>query len=633
MRKLMATCVFSLLPLLAGAADMAGQQARDLFAADWQWRLQARPEYATAIGVHEFNGALADTSLAASLAARRHHDAMLGQARAIAADQLDAQERLSLTLFMHEKDEVLRAAALYPYEVQPVSNQDGLHVRFPQMVAQMPFATEADYRNYLARLDALPAHVDGLVAQMREAMLTGWVAPKATLSAVPGLLRAMREDLDGGALAAPFGRIPALIEPAVREELAAAGPLALRDKVAPALLRLEQFIRSEYLPAARDSIAASGFPGGADYYAMLVTRYTGTAMTPAEVHALGLREVARLRNDARGAIARTGFRGNFAQFSAFANSDPRLFYSTPQQLLARYRRLVARAHERLPELFSTLPAEDLVIKPAQASGGMAGGAYYEEGSPGRPAGFVVNTASIATRPKWETETLALHEGVPGHHLQVAIGHRLEGLPAFRRHAWYPAFGEGWALYAETLGPGLGFYKDAFSAFGHLNSELLRAARLVADTGIHAMGWSRQQALDYLNANTANPLPDNEVEVDRYIAQPGQALSYKAGQLRIQALRARAQLVLGERFDLRRFHDAVLGNGALPLPVLEREVGRWIDEAAQVPVALPAPPVPAPAAENRRITLRSSALPSAPRARSRAQERIKRDPPLSLTRPQ
>jgi uncharacterized protein (DUF885 family) len=597
MRKLLATCVFSLLPLLAGAADMAGQQARELFAADWQWRLQARPEYATAIGVHEFNGALADTSLAASLAARRHHGDMLGQARAIPAERLDAQDRLSLRLFIHEKDEALRAAAFYPYEVQPISNQDGLHVRLPQMVAQMPFATEADYRNYLARLDALPAHVDGLVAQMRQGMLTGWVAPKTTLSTVPAMLKAMREKLEGGALAAPFGRIPALIEPAVREELAAAGPIALREKVAPALLKLEEFLRDEYLPAARDSIAASSLPGGAEYYAMLVARHTGTSMTPAEVHALGLREVARLRNDARGAIARTGFNGSFAQFAAFANSDPRLFYNSAEQLLARYRRLVARAHERLPELFSTMPGEDLVVKPARANGGMAGGAYYEEGSPGRPAGLVVNTTRLETRPKWETETLALHEGVPGHHLQVAIGHRLEGLPAFRRHAWYPAFGEGWALYAETLGPALGFYKDAFSAFGHLNSELLRAARLVADTGIHAMGWSRQQALDYLNANTANPLADNEVEVDRYIAQPGQALAYKSGQLRIQALRARAQMVLGERFDLRRFHDAVLGNGALPLPILERQVGRWIDEAAQVPVALPPlpPPSPAPAA--------------------------------------
>lgn len=592
MRKLLAICVFSLLPLVAGAVDTAEQQARSLFTTDWQWRLQARPEYATAIGEHRFNHALSDTSLAASRAALQHRRAMRKAARAIAAERLPAHDRLSLELFIHEHDEALKQLAFYPYEVQPISNQDGLHIRFPQMVAQMPFETEQDYRNYLARLEALPGHVDGLVEQMREAMATGWVAPKASLSGVPAMLRAMRDSLDSGTLAEPFYRIPATITPAAREEFAVAGPAALRTKVAPALQELETFIRTEYLPAARDTVAANALPGGAEYYALLVAQQTGGAMTPAEVHALGLREVERLRALVRGVIARTGFKGSFAQFSAFANSDPRLFYKTPEKLLARYRRTVARANGRLPQLFVTLPSEDLVVKPAQlANGGAVGGAYYEEGSAGRPAGLVVNTARLDTRPIWETEALALHEGVPGHHLQVARAHRLAGVPAFRRHAWYPAFGEGWALYAESLGYEMGFYKDAFSEFGQLNSELLRAARMVADTGIHAMGWPRQQAIDYLNANTANALADNEIEVDRYIAQPAAALAYKAGQLRIQALRARAQMVLGERFDVRQFHEAVLANGPLPLPILERQVGGWIEESLQAASQLAPPRAP------------------------------------------
>ncbi|WP_182915783.1 DUF885 domain-containing protein [Massilia cavernae] len=595
MRKLFAICVISLLPLVAGAADTAEQQARALFSQDWQWRLQARPEYATAIGDHRFDNALSDTSLAASRNARQYHRDALALARAIPPERLPAQDRLSLELFIHEKEQLLRRLAFYPYDILPVSNQDGLHIRLPQMVAQMPFATEADYRNYLARLDALPAHVEGLVAQMREGLVTGWVAPRVTLAAVPGMLRTMRETIDTGPLAAPFGRIPALIAPEVRGELAQAGPARLRTTVAPALEQLEQFLRTEYLPAATATIAASSLPGGADYYAVLVANHTGSTMTPAEVHALGLREVERIQLAMRGAIARTGFNGSFAQFSAFANSDPRLFYRTPDKLLARYRRILERANASLPRLFSSLPTEELMVKPAnEANGDQVGGAYYEEGSALRPAGFVVNTSRLDARPIWEMETLALHEGVPGHHLQVARAHQLTGLPAFRRHAWYPAFGEGWALYAETLGPELGFYKDAFSAFGHLNSELLRAARLVADTGIHAMGWSRQQALDYLNANTANPLADNEIEVGRYIAQPGAALSYKAGQLKIQGLRARAQMVLGPRFDVRRFHEAVLGNGPLPMPVLERQVGRWIEESLQAstlpaPTANPPPP--------------------------------------------
>ena len=591
MRKLMAICVFSLLPLVAGAVDTADQQLRTLLSADWQWRLQTRPEYATAIGEHRFNHTLSDTSLAASRAALLHHRSVLQQARAIAAERLPAQDRLSLELFIHEQEETLRLLSLYPWQLQPISNQDGLHIRFGQMVAQMPFASESDYRNYLARLDAVPAHVDGLVEQLREAMVTGWVAPKTTVAAVPAMLRAMRESIESGALAAPFYSIPATITPAAREEFAQAGPAALRTKVAPALQTLEDFLRNDYLPAARDSISASALPDDS-YYTLLAAQHSGGAQTPAEIHALGLREVERIRTLIRAVIPRTGFKGSFAQFSAFVNSDRRMFYTRPDKLLARYRRVVSRANAQLPRLFLTLPSEDLVIKPAaRANGEAVGAAYYEEGSARRPAGLVVNTARLDARPIWEVDALALHEGVPGHHLQVARAHQLAGLPAFRRHAWYPAYGEGWALYAESLGYEMGFYKDAFSAFGQLNSELLRAARMVADTGIHAMGWTRQQAIDYLNANTANALADNEIEVDRYIAQPARALSYKAGQLRIQALRARAQMVLGERFDVRQFHEAVLANGPLPLPILERQVGRWMAETLDA--AYPAPP-PRPA---------------------------------------
>ncbi|HWJ95577.1 MAG TPA: DUF885 domain-containing protein, partial [Telluria sp.] len=388
--------------------------------------------------------------------------------------------------------------------------------------------------------------------------------------------------LADGALAAPLRAIPATIDKDVRDELAAAGLASLTASAAPALKKLEDFISAEYLPAARDSIGASALPGGQPWYALLAKNATTTALTPAEIHALGLKEVARLKGEAQAAIANTGFRGSFAQFAAFARSDPRLFYTDPDALLARYRRVLARANARLPELFATVPAEEVVVKQVQAaSAGQQVAAYYEAGMPDRVAALVVNTARLDTRPLWEIETLALHEAVPGHHVQVARAHEIADLPAFRRFGWYVAFGEGWALYAESLGPRIGFYKDAFSAFGHLNDELFRAARLVVDTGIHAMGWSRQQAIDYLNANTANPPADNELEVDRYIAQPGQALGYKIGQLRIQALRDKAETTLGKAFDIRRFHNAVIDNGPLPLAVLEREVNRWIEaEAAQ-----------------------------------------------------
>ena len=578
MRRLFAICVFMFAPGGAWAADSADQQARALFSSDWQWRLQHQPEFATTIGDFRYDAALSDTSLAASRAATVHERKMLDAARLIERERLTGQNLLSYDLFVEQKERKLKAAGFYPYNPQPLTAQDGIHLNFPRLVAQMPFANEADYRNYLARIDALPAHIDGIIEQMREAMRSGWTAPKVTVRAVPAMLRQLRETLPGGALGLPFREIPATIAKPVRDELAVAGPAALRSKAAPALQKLEEFVRAEYLPAARDSIAASSLPGGADYYQFALAENTGADMTAAGVHALGLKEVARIRGEMRAAIARTGFRGSFRAFTAFANSDPRLFCSTPEQLLARYRRLVARAGAGLPKLFANAPAEQLGVKGQDADD--QGAAYYEAAADGHPAALVINTARLNTRPLWETEALALHEGLPGHHLQVARAHELADLPEFRRYGWYVAFGEGWALYAESLGAELGFFADAFSAFGQLNSELLRAARLVADTGIHSLGWSRQQAIDYLGANTANAALDNEVEVDRYIAAPGQALGYKTGQLRIKALREKAQAALGDRFDLRRFHSAVLDNGPLPLAMLEQQVERWIRSAAR-----------------------------------------------------
>jgi uncharacterized protein (DUF885 family) len=572
MRRLFAILVL-LAPLAAGAADTPAGQAQALFDRDWQWRMRHQPEYATTVGDHRYDATLSDTSLAARWEALAHERRMLEAIRRIDRKELQGQDRISYDLFIDDKSRRIAVAELCAADPEPISAQDGIHIRLPQLAAQMPFDTEEDYRNYIDRLAALPDVVDGLVEQMREGMRTGWVEPKVAVRALPAMLREMREHLADGPLGAPFRRIPAIIDSEVRAELAKAGPEVLASKAAPALQRLEEFIRSEYLPAARDSIGASSLPGGQAWYALLVKHATTTELTPAEIHALGLKEVARLKAQLPAAIARTGFQGSFERFVVFARSDPRLFYKDPDALVARYKRAIERAASRLPALVGTVPQEEIVVRAVQQPGAVS--AYYQGGNDDSPAALVVNTARLDTRPIWEIETLALHEALPGHHLQVARAHALADLPAFRRFGWYVAFGEGWATYAESLGAEMGFYKDAFSAYGHLNDQLFRAARLVVDTGIHALGWSRQQAIDYLNATTANPPPDNEAEVDRYIAHPGQALGYKIGQLRIQALRERAEAALGEHFDERRFHDAVLGNGALPLAVLDAEIGRWI----------------------------------------------------------
>jgi uncharacterized protein (DUF885 family) len=594
MRRLLAILALFAPLAAAVAADNPAEQARALFERDWQWRLRHEPELATSVGDHRYDDSLSDTSLPALRTATEHERAMLDAIKAIDRSQLAGQDRISYDLFVDDKERKLAAAAFYPFDPYPLTAQNGLHVRLPQLAAEMPFASEADYRNYIARLKSLPRYVDGLIEQMRYGMRNGWVAPKVVMQPLPALLHAMRERLPDGPLAAPFKAIPATIDKSVRDQLAAAGPTALAESAAPALEKLEEFVRTEYLPAARDTIAASSLPGGQPWYAFLARSATTTSLSPAELNAIGLKEVARIRADMQAAIARTGFRGSYEQFVVFAHSDPRLFYTDAEALLARYRRTVERAGAHLPELFATLPKADIAVKPIQRAGAeQQPAAYYDAGTAERSAALVVNTTRLNTRPMWEIETLTLHEAVPGHHLQVARAHELEDLPAFRRFGWYVAFGEGWALYAESLGPQMGFFKDAFSAFGHLNDELFRAVRLVVDTGIHSLGWSRQQAIAYMNANTANPPADNEAEVDRYISQPGQALGYKIGQLRILALREKAKAALGPRFDLRRFHNAVIDNGPLPLAVLEREIDRWI-AAENTPASAEAKAAPAKA---------------------------------------
>lgn len=559
----------------AEAPTTQAAQATQLYERDWQWQLRHAPEKATALGEHRYNAWLADTTLAGRAAALAHERAMLAAAQAIDRAQLAGEDQVSWNLFVAGKERLVAALALTTFDPLPITAYDGLQVRLPRLVAQMPFATDADYLVYLARLQALPAHVDGLLEQLRAGRQAGWTIPKAAIAPVPDALRALREKLVDGPLGAPFQRIPATIAPEVREQLRAAGKAALTGQVAPSLRKLEDFLRQEYVPNARDSIGASALPGGPEWYARLVKDSTTTDLTPAQVHALGVQEVARLRAEIERLIPRTGFRGGFAEFIAFARSDRRLFFNDAAALLDRYRRTLALAQARVGRVATLVPAASIVVKPmGESAGGGQPAAYYEAGSAQRTAALVVDTARLDARPIWQVDTIALHEAVPGHHLQAARAQELD-LPAFRRHGWYDAFGEGWATYAESLGPELGLFQDPFSLFGHLNEEMFRAARLVVDTGIHAHGWSRQQAIDYLNTHTANPPRDNEAEVDRYIARPAQALGYQVGQLSILALRTQARAALGKQFDLRRFHDAVLGGGALPLAELGSRIGRWI----------------------------------------------------------
>jgi uncharacterized protein (DUF885 family) len=349
--------------------------------------------------------------------------------------------------------------------------------------------------------------------------------------------------------------------------------------VAPAYERLLEFTENEYLPGARESIAARDLPDGEAWYAHNVAVRTTTDLTPKQIHDIGLAEVARIRSEMEAIIASTGFEGSFEEFLAFLRTDPRFYHTKAEDLMSEYRDIAKRADPELTKLFGVLPRTPYgVIEVPDYAAPSQTTAYYQRGSlkAGRPGYFFANTYVLDTRPRWEMEALTLHEAVPGHHLQIAIQQELEGLPWFRQNPSYTAFVEGWGLYSESLGEEMGFYRDPYSKFGQLTYEMWRAIRLVVDTGMHQLGWSRQQAIDFFKENAGKSEHDIVVEVDRYIVWPGQALAYKIGELKIKELRAFATDALGEKFDIRGFHDELLGNGAVPLSVLEANIRAWVE---------------------------------------------------------
>jgi len=376
--------------------------------------------------------------------------------------------------------------------------------------------------------------------------------------------------------AEPVKSFPADMAPAERERLALAGRQAIRDKVIPAFRSLKAFCEDRYLPGARDSIGASQLPAGLAYYQALLADATTTDLTATRIHELGVQEVARIGARMDAVMRETGFTGTRGEFRTFLVTDPRFFHTDPEAMLAGYRDIAKRVDAELPKLFAQLPRRPYGIRAMRPEEGNNADHYALGAADGSRAGyFEANVNDLRTRPKWTMETLLLHEAVPGHHLQIARAQELSNLPQFRRNLGFTAYAEGWARYAESLGDEMGLYKDPYQKFGNLSAEMLRACRLVVDTGIHAFGWTRGQAIDYLVANTGDTLEVATAEVDRYIVWPGQASAYKVGELMIKALRAKARAALGDGFDVRRFHNVVIDGGAVPLAVLEDNVEQWI----------------------------------------------------------
>jgi uncharacterized protein (DUF885 family) len=463
---------------------------------------------------------------------------------------------------------------------QPVSPMGGPHTFFPLLAKAAPFRNVRDYENYLKRLEAMPRAIEQLTARMEAGIRSGWMPPRAAMVRVPGQFATFAgADVTATPFFAPFRQFPASIPPEDQKRLTDAAHKILSERVHPAFASMKQFIESKYLPACRNELAASTLPAGPIYYDLQVSQNTTTRLTPTEIHEIGKREVARIRTEMDKVIASTGFKGSFAEFLQFVKTDARFFHTSAEAMLMDYRDIAKRADAELPRLFAELPRLPYGIRPMEAYEGDNAEHYTRGALDGSRAGFFeANTNNLSRRPKYDMVAVLLHEAVPGHHLQNARAQELKDLPSFRRAAGYVAYGEGWALYAESLGDEMGMYRDPYSKFGQLSAEMFRACRLVVDTGLHAFGWTREQAIRYLADNAGLQDGFAAAEVDRYIVMPGQALGYKIGELKIKALRAKAQQVLGEKFDLRRFHNAILDEGALPLNLLDARIDEWIGHA-------------------------------------------------------
>ncbi len=591
--RTLAICLASIAfsPASMAATPSVKAQFDALLAAHWEWQSKEFPEWSTLRGDHRFNDRLTDHSEAAARQRRGYREDLQARLKTIDGGSLSGQDRITYDVLKTELDSATRLDNVFaklpgslPYGADDdwlkLTPSRGPHRLLPLLARSSPFNRLQDYENYLKRLAAFPASIAAHRIWMERGLATGWVAPAVSMRSIPAQLE-NHIGPDPAMLPAykPFANFPADIRVADRERLSRAARKVIGEQLVPAFRDLQMFVRDKYLPAAADKDAAFGassLPGGAAYYDASIARFTTTGMSAREIHQLGLREVARIAAGMDRVIAGTGFTGTRAEFNAMLRTDAKFYHTGREEMLAGYRAIAKRADAELPRFFAELPRQPYGIRAMDASLADAAEHYTAGAADGSRAGFFeANVNNLRTRPKYWMEVLVMHEAVPGHHLQIARAQELRDLPPLRKFARFTAYSEGWGLYAESLGEEMGFYKDPYSKYGQLAAEMHRAARLVVDTGIHAFGWGRDQTIKYLMDNAGLVEGFATAEADRYILQPGQALAYKIGELKIKELRAKSKHALGDDFDLRRFHNAVLDNGPLPLDILERQVERWV----------------------------------------------------------
>jgi uncharacterized protein (DUF885 family) len=573
----------------------AGAALRDQLDEDWKYWMSQYPESATALGYPGQNMRWTDYSQAAIEARADYLKKSFERLGGLDASQLEAAERVNYDLYRDLLESAVKGLEFHndafpikgviPHNLlMPINQLEGIQQDIPRTFAMMPASNREDFENFVLRLERVPSLVDQTIALLRQGLTAKVTPPRITLRDVAAQLKAqIFDDAMKSPMLAAFANVPAALAPEEATRLRGRATAAYKEKVVPAFTKLHDFLSTQYVPACRETTAIASVPNGSELYAYNVKWHTTTSKTPQEIHEIGLAEVKRIRAEMDKVMSAAGFSGSYDQFKTFLRTDARFYFKDAESLLSAYRDIAKRADPELARLFGHLPETPYGVKavpdaiaPSQTT------AYYDQGSlaTGRAAFMFANTYNLPARPKWEMEALTMHEAVPGHHIQVSIAQELEDLPDFRKNSSYTAYVEGWALYSESLGEDMGFYKDPYSKFGQLTYEMWRAIRLVVDTGMHSMGWTREQAIDFFRQYAAKTDQDIVVEVDRYIVWPGQALGYKMGQLKIRELRTKAEQQLGDKFDVRRFHDVVLGQGAVPLDLLESQVNAWAAKMLQ-----------------------------------------------------
>ena len=582
---------------MISSSPAATNSLRRYLAEDWQRWLTEYPELATSFGFPGLNDRWTDDSPNGIDERKRHLKESLASLQRVEARDLPPHERTNYDLY-RELLEVAVAGLAFgldplPFRLGvphnllvPLNQMEGIHLTASETLEIQPRERLSDYEDILRRLTSLPDALEQNLALLEAGRVQGFTPYRVAILGVPDQVRGLiPSDLTASPLLRAFTEFPSRIGDADRRRLLADAKRVYVDGVVPAFERLHDYLTLKYLPACRETAGVSSLPDGNALYRYLVHWETTTELTPKEIHEIGLGEVRRLRTAMEQLVAKTGFEGGFAEFLEFLRTDDRFFFSDEGALVDGYRVIAKKIDPGLARLFGRLPRLPYGVLPVpdfRAPSSPA--AYYMPGAPatGRPGVFYANTHALHSRPRWEMEALCLHEAVPGHHLQIALAQELDDLPDFRRYSGPTAFVEGWGLYAESLGEELGQYEDPYSKMGEYTYDMWRSVRLVVDTGIHELGWTREEAIRFFRENAGKSDVDIAVEVDRYIVWPGQALAYKMGQLKIRELRSWAEHELGDRFDVRAFHDRVLEEGAVPLNLLESRVKAWVASRATVP---------------------------------------------------